>query len=588
MKRAAMARTPWLLGLVLLLLALAVGCQGAAPTPTPLPPTPTKAPTVQPTAVPSAPTPTAAVAAPAPTRILPTPTPKPATAVQPKKGGVLIHANRGNIRRLDPQWDTSITVQQWQQTMFPNNLVTRKPDEITTIIPNLAERWEMTGKGEAFTFYLRPNVVWHDGTPFTAEDVKFWIELNINPPKGRLPNENAELFGPVAGVDVLNPLTVRVRFKSPNPRFLNSLTVPGNEIAQPRHLYAPAIAKGDPNVDPSKVGWVGLGAFKMKNYNFPTFIEVERFDRYWRPGLPYLDGVRFILFNDSATQFAAFRTGRLDATTRGSGYHLTPEQVDILKREMGDKVWFGQMLSSHWAPAPNGLIAPWNDVRLRKAVNLWLDRPAGVKTVHGGQGVIGTILAPNLTLAGPGVLEKPGFRVDKTADRAEAKRLLAEVGLPAGFKTKLLTRDIWTAWGEYMAEQLRTLGIQADMDVVDNATRSDRLSKGAFDIHVGTVPFVFPEEAVADLASTSVTAQVKHNDPKVDRLLGDIANAMDPVEYQRLSRELEQYMVFDQAYIWSLWWELAVQGYRSYVKGVDIPAVRGQHNNTFDTVWLDK
>jgi peptide/nickel transport system substrate-binding protein len=523
----------------------------------------------------------------------PTSTPT-ATAVSvsdsgPKQGGIVRHGNRANVKFTDPMWDIGITVGQWGRSMWPNNIVRRDPVDVTVVIPNLAESWDMEDGGKSWVFHFRSGMKWHDGTPFSAEDVKFWMNLHTNPPEGRRPSRRAASLGSIESIDVIDPLTLRVNLTSPTPRYLNSLSDPLLALAQPRHLYEPEIAAGNVDVEPKDVGFVGLGGFKMKEYEFPTYIDLERVDDYWKPDLPLLDGARFILFADSALHYAAFRTGRLDASSAGGGFVLSPAQKETLVKDLGDTVWFEEYPDSGGGAHINTLReGPWSDVRVRQAVNLWIDRQAAAVTLEGGDGLIGGFLPPTLPISNPDILEQPGVRADKTADRAEAKRLLAEAGFPDGFKTKILTRDRWSAQGEFLAEQLRTLGIDAELDVVDNTERVDRIISGDYEVHIGSSFGVFPEQGAAWFSSDDPTAPAKHNDPKVGEFLDLLQNTVDQAEYVKIAREMEQYVVFDKVYILMYRWGVSRVAYRDYVKGVQLTPLWTHHNNDLDTWWLDK
>src|SRR5207249_3383744 len=118
-------------------------------------------------------------------------------------------------------------------------------------------------------------------------------------------------------------------------------------IQHPKHLMQPAIDKGQVNVTPQEIGYVGAGPFKVQNYEKGSVLQLRRFDGYWEKDeksrrLPFMDGIDYIIFSDPAAMDAAFRTGRLDGGARGAGYTLTKERRDAYRQSLGDKVWFAE------------------------------------------------------------------------------------------------------------------------------------------------------------------------------------------------------------------------------------------------------
>lgn len=583
----------WLLLSSLVMVGLLVaGCApAAAPTP---PPAPTATP-APPKPIIASPTP---ILAPTPTKAPPTPT-KPAVValtpgvVKPKYGGTLVLANREDLPATDPMWQRTITLGHIVGTMWPSgNLMRAKSENIFDIEPYLVKKWSMNPEATVYTLEFRDDIRWHDGTKFTAADAKFWIDLSVTPPKGRRPSVHREFFGPITKVEVVDPLTLKVTFSTPQPQWLAALSTPVNKIAHPRHLMQPEIDKGNVNVSPDQVGWVGLGPFKFKEYRRGGFFRVVRNPDYFLKDesgqpLPYLDGIDFIIFTDPSTMVAAFRAGRLDGTARGSGYHLMPEQIAGIQKDLGDKAWFGEIVWAAWSLSPNSRKEPWTDVNLRKAASLWIDRPSGLKAIHGGLAKVGAMYAPGSPFANPDVLSWPGFRPDKTADRAEAKKLI-EAGGYKGRKVRILTRDLWIHWGDFLVTQLKELGLSAEMEIVDTATRTQRMNDGAFEIVITTPHGVQAKETADRYSPRNRAADVQFDDSKYEELLDKLAATGDFAQLCRLAQEIERYVVLEKAYNLSLWWETAFVAYRSYVKGLRVPVQDVNFNVDNERVWLDK
>ena len=589
-----MRRSIGLLGGALLLAALA----GCSSTEVDAPPTPTTAPVQQPapaaTAMSGAPAAPAATAAPGATA---TPQPTAAPAGEPKYGGIAVFATRGDPPGWDPMFTLTITLYSVTGSIYGRgNLVAGSRDDLYQASPALASGWESNADFTQWIFTIRDDVVWHDGTPFTAEDAKFWIELAVFPPEGRLPSFIRTIFGDLESV-VADGNRLIVTLNQPTPVYLNQLiNAPSYNIAHPRHLMQPEVQRGNATVSPDQVDWVALGPFKMREYVRGSVVRTRRFDEYWdrdQAGrqLPFLDGIDFAITGDPATMVAAFRTGRLDGTAPGSGFFLTPQAKDSIAGDLGNRAYFIDQPYLAWNVLPNAERAPWADVRVREAAWLWFDRQAGIQSVQNGLGVESTWWSPDAPWVNPDFLEWPGYNPSpKAADRERAKGLLAEAGHAQGFKTTLLCRDQWIPWCEYAENELAGLlgRDNVSVKIVDEPTRIDLLCKGDYDIAIsGPHSELFPEGSAARFVSTNRCSDIK-NDSRLDDYFSRIAATDDPGEQAKLARELERYVLQEQYYKVTLWYELASQAYRSHLKGVLTPAQGGRHHLPYDTAWLDK
>jgi ABC-type transport system substrate-binding protein len=258
------------------------------------------------------------------------------------------------------------------------NLVRECADNQSKACPGLAESWEVNSDFTQFTYKIRDNVLWHDGKPFTAEDAKFWLELVVfgaeSGDKKRPPAFWSKDFGTVQKVEALPGNRVRVTLKEAGRVVLNTMNIPIYHVAHPRHLAEPLIKQGEVRVTPQDLGWIGTGPFKMVKYEKGSRALVQRFDRYWEKDaqgrqLPYLDGIEFALMRDPSAMHAAIRVGRMDGGTRAAGYYLTREQKAGYVKDLGDKVWFAELVGSNaigLGANPNLLRpGPLQDVRVR-------------------------------------------------------------------------------------------------------------------------------------------------------------------------------------------------------------------------------
>ncbi|MDA1036361.1 MAG: ABC transporter substrate-binding protein, partial [Chloroflexi bacterium] len=377
------------------------------------------------------------------------------------------------------------------------------------------------------------------------------------------------------------------------------LGVDNQVFAHPRHLMQPEIDAGNVNVSPFDVGLIGTGPFMLESYQPGSVAKLRRFDKYYMSDedgnqLPYLDGIDFFITPDPAGMDTAFRTGRLDATARGSGFQLTPERENAIIDTLGaDKVQVMKMAqSSFWALAFNVLKeTPLQDLKVRQAIHLWLDRDELVELTFGGFGKVTGMFDPDTAWAVPGLMQTPGWSAaTKEADRTQAKALLAEAGYPDGFEIGFMCRRQWGFVCEPIVGQLEELGISVSLDLVDDATRTSRTLEADYDMNMAGPTVALPAQYASLVGSQAnyPTGDTKHNDTKVDEFFTRLAAAITVAERSVISREMEQYMAVDMVYGAWLYTEDAHSVVRDYVKGVQVPVDNYRRNLDFATVWLDK
>ncbi len=535
---------------------------------------------------------------------------------EPKRGGVAVIAHRNDPPSAwDPMVAGTISLGQVSSSMTGGgNLLNRCREDVKKLCPALAERWEANASASEYTLKIRDGVKWHDGQPFTAEDAKFWLDLlhfgyrygdKVRGPSPRLKIE----AGNVKEVTIQGGNRIKVTLEEPDPlwpaRMANMAAnnVPGT-LWHPRHLMQPELEKGNLQVAPMDIGFIGLGPFKMLKYEKGSLIQVRRFDGYWEKDekgrqMPFLDGIDFPIINDPTAMDAAFRTGRLDGNGRGSGFYLTQERYDAIKGALVDKVWFARIFGNVWGVKFNVLRqSPIKDVRVRRAIALWMDKQEMV-AAHTGGDCCGTLSPgndPNSGWVNPDWKTWPGFNpATKEKDRAEAKRLLQESGF-TGASVVHMCRRQWLFSCEFVQGDLTALGLKPALDIVDDADWRRRDTAGDFDVQTTPPGWTFkagigPEEREGFMARASVDplSTLKHDDPKIEGFFKQLRAAHGNLEQRiKIWREMERYLVLDQVLAVPTWTELAVIPYRTYLKGLWIPAHELSSNMDMATVWLDR
>jgi peptide/nickel transport system substrate-binding protein len=484
----------------------------------------------------------------------------------------------------------------------PGNLVMRLRGDMYLTGPYLAKRWFSNPDFTEWTFLLRHDVIWHDGTPFTADDVKFWLDLTVFGAKiGNKVRAPAYFKGAldIAKVEVISVDQIKIILNARNRFFPEILADPRIKIAHPRHLMEPRIHQGDISVTPLEVGLIGLGPFRIDNYEPGSIIRLKRFDRYFEVDasgqrLPYLDGIDYVITPEALSMDIAFRTGRLDATARGLGHYLTAERQRNYIRDLKDDVYFTQIEGGTFRLAFNMLKpGPWQDSRVRRAIALWIDKKAAILNVLGGFGWTSPEISPNNPLKDKSFVIWPRFDTAPLEERrAEAKRLLSEAGYPEGFPMGYLCRaKNGIPGGQFLKDQLLGLGIDLRLQIVDEGEWNRARVSVDYDTQTGNLSVLpIPEgtEGVYGRFSKSPDAYSKHEDPQIDifyRLLKEATNYRSRVD---IWIQLQKYLFVDQTYIIPIAEATYVQAFRSHIKGLVIPPEDGHTFTDYATVWLDK
>ena len=358
---------------------------------------------------------------------------------------------------LDPTTNAAAVVDLLLHHNLYENLV--QVDSKGELHGQLAQSWDVSPDGLAYTFHLRAGVRFHDGTPCDAEAVRESF-LRLLDPATAVPHP--EYFANIAQVEAPDTLTVRFVLKEPDPAFLPTLAL-GDAVVTP--------VEGDLSTCP-----VGTGPFKFSEWHPGDRLVLERNPDYYLPGIPKLDRVEFRFIPDPSAQLAALKAGDVDLVAE-----LTPEIAAGLVHTPGYRVISGpqnlvQLL------AINNARAPFSDLRVRQALAYAVDREEIIRLVSFG---FGTPIGSHIPTATP-------FYADMTwvypHDPDRARELLRQAGYPNGFSTTLTLPEnypLHVRTGEVIAAQLSRVGIEASIELVDWGTWLERVyAQGDYDLTV--------------------------------------------------------------------------------------------------------
>ncbi|KGF68438.1 ABC transporter substrate-binding protein [Hoeflea sp. BAL378] len=393
-----------------------------------------------------------------------------------------------------------------------------------SILPALAESWEISEDGLTYTFKLRSGAKFHDGSAFDAEDVKF----SLNRARADdSTNAQKALFADIASVEVVDPATVKVTLSKPNGSFLFNMAW-GDAV-----IVAPETA-ADNAAKP-----VGTGPFAFGEWVKGDRVDLVRNPDYW--GEPVkLEKVTFKFISDPTAAFAAMMAGDLDA------YPAFPAPENLTQFEADPR--FAVIIGSSEGEtilAMNNKKPPLDDIRVRQAITHAIDRQAIIDGALFGYGTpIGTHFAPH----------NPAY-VDLTAQSAydpeKSKALLAEAGVSdLTLSLKLPPPSYARRGGEIIAAQLREVGINTEITNVEWAQWLEDVFKGKnFDLTVisHTEPMDIGIYARDDY-------YFQYADPDFKKIMDDLANATDPAKRTELMQAAQKKIADDyvNAYLFQL------------------------------------
>lgn len=405
------------------------------------------------------------------------------------------------------------------------------------VVPWLAERWEQPDD-TTYIFYLRRGIRWQDGVEFTAEDVVFTYNL-VRDPKNAF-----QTRGNLAAVDAVSALdtyTVKVTTRQPNPIFLTMLADPVMMIL-PKHVSD----KGESFDDVA----VGTGPFKLKSFDRASSSTYTRNESYWQSGKPFLNGIEVFFNLDRSARNAAFITKKVDLRAAEDKV-----QFETIMKAVPDAKSGTAMNENQETLFLKVDRRPFDDVRLRRAIDLAVDRQELVKlaafevgvinppAMHGGQG---------WAIPQEELLKLPGYRQPKDADLAEARRLLTEAGYAAGIAFSVVFNSERTSTGkiaEVLAGQLKRAGITMTLKGMPTAEWAKVAQEGSYEAVMDYAGNMRPMQRQFDyLHSKGPLHSMGFNDPQLDRFI-DIQRESQDANQRKEAALGMQRLLLEQVYI---------------------------------------
>jgi ABC-type transport system substrate-binding protein len=486
-------------------------------------------------------------------------------AEQPKSGGVLRVAFEADITGLDPAVP-GLQNYYVNQNLF-NTLVTL--DENLGFVPDLAESWEVQEQGKVYLFRLRRGVKFHDGTDFDAAAVKWNLDRIMADEKAPA----HRFFANVESSEALDAHTLKITMRYPTATLLPALATNGTGL----HIISPTSEKTwgkDVLRHPS-----GTGPFRFVSWEQNARIVLERNPNYFKPGLPYLEGLEYRVMKEGVTRAAALRAGEVDFV------NWTPrEMLERLSKDTKIRLLQGPE-ASHLYTNFTVSRKPFDDPRVRQAlIGYGLNRPAITKAAMLGYAT------PSVSFVSPGAKGYLDLSERYPYNPERAKALLKE----AGFDEKNPLRyTIMTHGAEpslptiatIVKTQMAAIGVDVTVEVIDRPIFLKRLLRDRdYDQVINmALPFLDVGDRGFVLERGGLNLP-NHNDSSIDDRFDRWRRSLDTQEQRKIAEEIQRY-VADAALYTAICGNPIVNSLRADVKGFTY--MRGLLV-MFERTWLDR
>jgi peptide/nickel transport system substrate-binding protein len=509
------------------------------------------------------------------------------SALAQKSGGIL------RLQHFDSPASISILEEATRAAEQPamgvmNNLVIYDQqvalNSLQSVVPDLAIKWEWSEDGKELTFPLRQGVKWHDGKPFTAADVKCTWDLLMGKGSDRLRlNPRKSWYDNVAEVTTRGDFEVTFHLKQPQPA-LPALLASGWSPIYPCHVPAAQMRQHP----------IGTGPFKFVEFKPNEYIKVAKNPDYWKPGRPYLDGIEYTIMREIGPRNLAFFASRFDAIPLG----VTIPTLKDFKEQAPQAVCLENVANVPRTMLINLHKPPFDNIELRRAMVLALDRQAFVDIINDGVPSLGaTMLPPPNGVWGmpPEVLKTlPGYGGDVAKNRAEAREIMKKLGYGPDkpLATKISTRN-FPAWRDpavLLASQLKEIYIDGELEFVDTALWYPKMVRK--DFTVGAVPMESgvddPDQMFYENFYTGAARNYAgYSDPEFDKLVDRQSMEADPAKRKEVVWQAERKLaeaMFRPVLVYPAGagcWQPWVKGYTQMTNSI-------YNGWRMEDVWLDK
>lgn len=393
----------------------------------------------------------------------------------------LVYCSEGSPENFYPGINTTGTSFDANEQIYDNLVDFERGG--TKVIPNLATSWTISKDGLVYTFNLRKGVKWHSNKNFTpsrdfnADDVLFMFERQWkeNDPYFKVTSSNHAYFGDMGmpkllqSVDKVDEYTVKITLNKPEAPFLSNLAMQFAGVQSKEYAIAMLKAGTPEKIDQEPLG---TGPFQLVQYQKDAIIRYKAFDKYW-DGKAKIDDLIFSITPDASVRWAKLQKGECHVMP-----YPNPADLEAIRKDPNVTVLEQPGLNIGYL-AYNTTKKPFDDVRVRKAINMAIDKKAIVSAVYLSTGVPATNPIPPTQWSYNKAIKDDAF------NPAEAKKLLAAAGFPDGFTTDLWAMPVQRPYNpnakriaELMQADLAKVGVKAEIKSFEWGEYRKRMQAG--------------------------------------------------------------------------------------------------------------
>jgi peptide/nickel transport system substrate-binding protein len=511
-----------------------------------------------------------------------------AQAGEGKQGGILRVYHRDSPASASIHEEATYSVNVPFMPVF-NNLVIYKQDvpqnSLESIVPDLAESWAWSDDKKVLNFKLRQGVKWHDGKPFTSADVKCTFDMLMGKSQQKFrKNPRKSWYDEVVDVTTNGDFEVAFNLKRPQPAML-ALLASGYTPVYPCH-----VSPGEMRTKP-----VGTGPFKFVEFKANESIKLTRNPDYWKKGLPHLDGIEFTIIPNRSTAILAFVAGKFDMTF--------PTEVSIpllkdVKAQAPKAVCVVEPINVSTNIIVNSSAPPFDNLDIRRAMALALDRKEFVSILNEGQADIGATMLPEpggLWAMPKEMLETiPGYGPDIKANREQARKLMQKAGYGPDkhLAVKVSTRNIpvYRDPAVILIDQLKSIYIDGELDVVETANWFSKVARKDYALGLNLTGNAVDDPDQSFYENYSCNSERNYTNycnKDIEKLFDQQSQEIDVAKRKKLVWDIDKKLQEDVARPIIFHGRMGTC-WQPYVKGVTVMVNSSYNGYRYEDVWLDK
>ena len=514
--------------------------------------------------------------------------PNPTLAAEPKSGGILRMYHRDSPGSASIHEGATYSINVPFMPIMSNLVIFdqhKAQNSDATLQPELAESWAWSGDGKVLTFKLRKDVKWHDGKPFTSADVKCTFDMLMGKSQQKFrQNPRKSWYDEVNEVTVNGDYEASFNLKRPQPALL-TLLASGYTPVYPCH-----VSPGDMRTKP-----IGTGPFKFVEFKANKSIKLTKNTDYFKKGLPYLDGIEYTIITNRSTAILGFVSGKFDITF--------PTEVSIpllkdVKSQAPNAVCVVEPNNVSTNIIVNSSNPPFDNLDIRRALALALDRKAFVQIQFEGQADIGGTMQPGpagLWAMPKEMLESiPGYGPDIEKNRAEARKLMQKAGYGPDkhLAIKVSTRNIpvYRDPAIILIDQIKTIYIDAELDVVDTAQWFPKVARKDYSLGLNLTGNAVDDPDQSFYENYSCGSERNYTgycNKEIEKLFDEQSMEKDVDKRKKLVWEIDKKLQEDVARP-IIFHSRTGTCWQPYVKNVTIMSNSSYNGYRYEDVWMDK